>query len=166
MKSLSCAVVVCLLFLAQGSARAQFKPDAAHPSEESGGLITQPPSSVMFGWFDPSRFTMRHSVEFSYQSFAGQGMSLGTYTNTMMYQFADNLNARADVSMSFTPSNALSSFGTKGANNFSGVYLRNAQLSYRPWDNVQVQVQYSQLPYGSYSFSPFYYYPMFRENGF
>jgi hypothetical protein len=165
MKSQSCAVTLCLLFLATGGARAQFKPDLAHPSESSGGLITQPPSELMFGWFDPNRFTMRHSVEFSYQSFAGQGMSLGTYTNSMMYQFADNLNARADVSMSYSPSNTFSSFGTKGANNFSGIYLSNAQLSYRPWENFQVQLQYSQLPYGSYYYSPFYR-PMFRENGF
>lgn len=165
MKSLSRAFMVCLLLLAAGGARAQFKPDVAHPSESSGGLITQPPSEMMFGWFDPNRFTMRQSVEFSYQSFAGQGMSLGTYTNTMMYQFADNLNARADVSMSYSPSNSFSSFGAKGSNNFSGIYLSNAQLSYRPWENFQVQIQYSQLPYGSYYYSPFYH-PMFRENGF
>jgi opacity protein-like surface antigen len=165
MKSLSLVMVVCLTVLAAAGARAQFKPDAAHPSEESGGLITQPPSTMMFGWFDPSKFQMHHSFELSYQSFAGQGMSLGTYTNTMMYQFADNLNARADVSMSFTPTNTQSAFGTKGSNNFSGIYLKNAELSYRPWDNVKVQLQYSQLPYGSYYYSPFYS-PMFRENGF
>jgi hypothetical protein len=164
MKSLSCVVIVCLIVLATGGARAQFKPDAAHPPESSGGLITQPPTEVMFGWFDPSKFSMHHSVEFSYQSFEGQGMSLGTYTNTMMYQFAENLNARADVSMSYSPSSSFSSFGAKGSNNFSGIYLRDAQLSYRPWENFQVQLQYSQLPYGSY-YSPFYH-PMFRENGF
>ncbi|HTO93455.1 MAG TPA: hypothetical protein VMM80_03760, partial [Bacteroidota bacterium] len=89
MKSLSFAVVLCLVFLAAGGARAQFKPDAAHPSEDTGGLITQPPSSLIFGWFDPNRFSMHHSLEYSYQSFGGQGMSMGTYTNTMMYQFAD-----------------------------------------------------------------------------
>ncbi|HMK38831.1 MAG TPA: hypothetical protein VK569_05790 [Bacteroidota bacterium] len=165
MKSLSCAVVLGLLLLAAGVARAQFKPDAAHPSDESGGLITQPPSSLIFGWFDPNRFTMRHSVEMSYTSFGGQGMSLGTYTNSMMYQFADNLNARADVAMSFSPSNSFAGFGAKGSNNFSGIYLRNAMVNYRPWDNVQVQLQYSQLPYGSMYYSPFNY-PMFRENGF
>lgn len=164
MKSLSSAVIMFLMVLGAGGARGQFKSDAAHPSEPSGGLITQPPSEVLFGWFDPSKFTMRNSVEFSYQSFAGQGMSLGTYTNTMMYRFADNLNARADVSMSFSPSNSFSSFGAKASNNFSGIYLSNAQLSYRPWENFQVQLQYSQLPYGSY-YSPFYH-PMFRENGF
>ncbi|HTY58831.1 MAG TPA: hypothetical protein VMF59_08425 [Bacteroidota bacterium] len=165
MKTLLCTVVVSLLVLGTGGARAQFKTDAAHPSDESGGLITQPPSTLFFGWFDPSKFSMHHSFELSYQSFAGQGMSLGTYTNSMMYRFADNLNARADVSMSFMPSNSLSSFGTKGSNNFSGIYLRNAELNYQPWENVRVQLQYSQLPYGSYYYSPFYY-PMFRENGF
>ncbi len=165
MKSLSSAVVVCLLVCAACGARAQFKPDAAHPSEESGGLITQPPSTVLFGWFDPSKFSMHHSVEFSYQAFAGGGMSLGTYTNSMAYRFADNLNARADVSMSFMPTNSFSSFAGKGSSNFSGIYLRDAQINYKPLDNLQVQLQYSQLPYGSYYYSPFYN-PMFRENGF
>jgi hypothetical protein len=66
--------------------------------------------------------------------------------------------------MSYSPSSSFSSFGAKGSNNFSGIYLRDAQLSYRPWENFQVQLQYSQLPYGSY-YSPFYH-PMFRENGF
>ena len=165
MKSLWSGVALGLFFLASGSASAQFKPEASRESESPGGLITQPPSTMMFGWFDPSKFSMHHSFELSYLSAAGQGMSLGTYTNTMMYQFADNLNARADVSMSFTPTNSFSAFGAKGANNFSGVYLRNAQISYRPWENFQVQVQYSQIPYGTYGFSPFFN-PMFRENGF
>ena len=165
MKASSCVALVCVLALAAGSAVAQFKTDPARDPESSGSLITAPPSTVLFGWFDPSKFSMRHSMEFSYMSFGGQGMSLGTYTNSMMYQFADNLDARADVSMSFTPTNSFSSFGGKGANNFSGVYLRDAQINYKPWENFQVRLQYSQLPYGSYYFSP-YYYPMFRENGF
>jgi len=165
MKSLSCAVVLCLVVLGAGAANAQFKPDPAHPSEESGGLITQPPASAFFGWFDPAKFSMRHSFELSYMSFAGQGMSLGTYTNSMMYEFAENLNARADVSMSFTPNSGFSSFGAKGANNFSGIYLRDAQINYRPLENLTVRLQYSQIPYGSYYYSPFYN-PMFRENGF
>jgi len=98
-------------------------------------------------------------------SFGGAGMTMGTYTNSMMYQFANNLNARADVSMSFTPTNSFSSFGGKGANNFSGLYLRDAQLNYQPWDNFQVRLQYSQLPYGSYYYSPFFF-PMTGGNGF
>jgi len=166
MKPLWCAVILCAACLGAVPARAQFKADAARDAEPAGSLITQPPSSVMFGWFDPSKFSMHHSMEMSYMSFGGQGMSLGTYTNTMMYQFADNLNARADISMSFSPSSSFSSFGGKGSSNFSGIYLRDAQLNYRPWENFQVQLQYSQLPYGSYGyFSPFYF-PMFRENGF
>jgi len=165
MKASSFLVLVCVLALAAGSARAQFKTDPARDAESSGSLITAPPSTVLFGWFDPSKFSMSHSVEFSYMSFSGGGMSLGTYTNSMMYQFADNLNARADVSMSFTPTNSFSTFGGKGANNFSGIYLRDAQINYKPWENFQVRLQYSQLPYGSYYLSPFYN-PMFRENGF
>ncbi|HUI10339.1 MAG TPA: hypothetical protein VL221_08430 [Bacteroidota bacterium] len=165
MKAMSFVVLGCAIALAAGSAGAQFKTDPARDPETSGSLITAPPSTVLFGWFDPSKFSMHHSMEFSYMSFGGAGMTMGTYTNSMMYQFANNLNARADVSMSFTPTNSFSSFGGKGANNFSGLYLRDAQLNYQPWDNFQVRLQYSQLPYGSYYYSPFFF-PMTGGNGF
>ena len=162
MKSGKAVAVAVMLLVVAFAAQAQFKNQAEPQQTSSGGLITQPSSSnFFFGWFDPNRFTMHHSFSLSYMTFGGQGMSLGTYTNSMMYQFADNLDARADVSLSYSPFN---SFGMKGTKDLSGIYLSRAQVDYRPWENVSVQLQYRQIPYGYFN-SPFYH-PWYGENGF
>ena len=157
-------VAVALMIFAATGAEAQFKGQIERESAASGGIFAPQSGSGIFGWFDPSKFSMHHSVNMSFMSLGGQGMSLGTYTNSMMYQFADNLNARADVSMSYSPSNSFGGFGSKGTKDFSGIYLSNAQVNYRPWENVTVQLQYRQVPYGYYM-SPFSG-PWYGESGF
>lgn len=164
MKTLTLLVLAGMLLCAASGVQAQFKGQLEREAQSSGGLITQPSSSLFFGWFDPNRFSMHHSFDLSYMTFGGQGMSLGTYTNSMMYQFADNLDARADVSMSYSPFNSFSTFGAKGSKDFSGIYLSRAQVNYRPWENFSVQLQYRQIPYGYFN-SPFYH-PWYGENGF
>jgi hypothetical protein len=119
--------------------------------------------SLVLGWFNPEKFHMSHSFNLSYQTFGSQGISLGTYTNSMIYEIASNLNARADVSLSYSPYSSFSTLNKK--NDLSSVYLSRAQLDYHPWDNVSVQLQYRQLPYVSSYYSPFYS-PWYRENGF
>lgn len=165
MKSSGILVLTVLFLCLPVDARSQFKGQIEREASSSGGLITQQSSSLFFGWFDPSRFTMHHTFEMSYQTFGGQGMTLGTYTNSMSYRFAEDLDARADISMSYSPTNSFSSFGGQKSKDFSGIYLSRAQLNYRPWENVTVQIQYRQLPYGSSYFSPFYH-PWYGESGF
>jgi hypothetical protein len=155
MKKFCQAVAVFLMLITVTvSADAQFKSQLDRESQAPPGIIAQPSSSFLFGWFDPNRFSMRHSFEVSYMTAGGQGLSLSTYTNSMMYKFADNLDAQADVSMSYSPTSSFSPFGAKGKD-FSGIYLSKAELNYHPWENVYMQLQYRQLPYGSYYYSPF-----------
>jgi hypothetical protein len=163
MKTMAVVTTAALLLCAAVDTRAQFKGQVERESQSSGGVITQP-GSFMFGWFDPERFSMHHSVGMSYVTSGGQGMSLGTYTNSMMYRFTDNFNVQTDVSMSYSPFNSFSTFGGRGGKDFSGIYLSRAQLNYKPWENVSVQLQYQQIPYG-YFHSPFAG-PWYRENGF
>lgn len=156
-------VVVALLLIMAAGSSAQFKSQVQQETQATiGRLGDSSPLSALFGWFNPDKFSMRHSFDLSYTSFGGQGFSLGTYTNSMRYEIADNLNARADVSLSFSPFNSLSTFNKK---DFSGVYLSRAEINYRPWENVFMQVQYRQIPYSLYT-SPFYYNPFYREQGF
>lgn len=160
---LRAGIVVALLVVAGTVASAQFKSQADEERRVSEGIINQSPS-FLFGWFNPEKFHMRHSFSFSYLTAGGQGLSLGTYTNSMMYEFADNLHAQADVSLSYSPYNSFSTF--KDKNDLSQLYLSRAQLTYKPWENMLVQVQYRQLPYtGYYYYSPFYN-PWYRESGF
>jgi hypothetical protein len=139
---------------------AQFKEPAGGDPRISESMIQSSPS-LLLGWFDPSRFQMHHAVSFSYLTAGGQGMTLGTYTNSMLYQFSDNLNAQADVSLSYMPTNSFARFGKQ---DLSNIYLSRAQINYRPWENMSIQVQYRAMPYTPLS-SPWYN-PWYREDGF
>jgi hypothetical protein len=153
MKIFLVMMVCCALVLGFSSGQAQFKSQIEKEQRVTDGMIHSSSTSFLFDWFNPEKFHMRHSIDFSYMTMGGQGMSLGTYTNSMMYEFADNLNARADVSLSYSPFHS-SSLLSKGSD-LSSLYLSRAQVDYRPWENVFIQLQYRQVPYGGY-YSPFY----------
>jgi hypothetical protein len=155
MKRLAVGLAAGVLLLAASTALAQYKPRAGAETTGSSAIIDQSVPSTLFGWFDASKFSMHHTLSYQMSTFGGQSMSMGMYTNTMTYQFADNFDARADVSMNYSPSFQFSGLNGRNNSNFSGVYLSNAQLSYRPWENVKVQLQYSRFPYSSYYYSPF-----------
>lgn len=155
--------VACLLWVS-ASTHAQFKSQVEQENRVSEGLMNQSAPQFFLGWFNPDKFHMRHSFDLSFTTFGNNSLSLGTYTNSMSYEFADNLMARTDISMSYSPYNNLPALNGR-KNDLSSLYLSRAQLDYRPWENVLVQLQYRSLPYGSYYYSPFYN-PWYRENGF
>ena len=156
-------IVVCVVVLST-SADAQLRSQADHESRVSQGLYGNSGSSFLFGLIDPARFQMRHSIQFSYHTFGNQGVSLGTYTNSMSYAFAENLSARADISLSYSPYNTFSN-NRGGSRNFSSIHLSRAEINYKPFENMTVQIQYRQFPYGTFYNSPFFYYnnPLFRD---
>jgi hypothetical protein len=156
-------VVACLLFVV-AAGHAQFRSQVEREGRVSEGLMGQSAPQLFLGWFNPDKFQMHHSFDLSFTSFGGNAISLGTYTNSMSYEFANNLVARTDLSMSYSPYNNLPTLNGK-KNDLSSIYLSRAQLDYRPWENVLVQLQYRSLPYGSYYYSPFFN-PWYRENGF
>jgi hypothetical protein len=155
-----------LLVVAAAITPAQFKTQAQEESRVSQGMVSQP-SSWLFGWFDPSKFSMRHTLEMSYMTFGGgQGMSLGTYTNSMLYQFSEKLDARADISLSYSPFNSFTSGLGGKRNDLSGLYLSRAEVNYRPWENTRIQLSFRQLPYGGYYYYSPFSDPWYREGGF
>ena len=156
--------LVVLLAVCVSAGQAQFKSQREAEDRVSDGIASAP-SSLFLGWFDPAKFQMHHSFSLSYQTLGGQGLSLGTYTNSMTYQFSEKLNARADVSMMYSPYNSFGTFGKGGRSDFSSVFLSNAEVNYRPWQNVQLRVQFRQMPYYNPYYSP-YYSPWFWELGF
>ena len=108
--------------------------------------------------FSPEQFRMSHTYEMSMGAGGGQNMSMGMYTNTMQWQFSDKLAARMDVGF------AHSLFGNQAAglqseNGLGGrVFLRNAEVAYRPTKNTMLHLSIQQSPYGSYM-SPYGYAP-------
>jgi len=157
-------MAIVMLAVLTASSHAQFKSQVEQESRVSHGMMQDASSSFLLGWFNPDKFHMRHSLSFSYQTVGGQGISLGTYTNSMMYEFAENLSAQADVSLSYSPF-ASSGLMTKGMkDNLSSLYLSRAELNYKPWDNVLVHFQYRRMPF-NYYYSPFAS-PWFGEDGY
>lgn len=156
-------VLAVMMAVASVLGLAQFKSQVQQETQVSlNRLGDSSPVSLLFGWFNPDKFSMRHSFNLSYSSIGGHGLSLGTYTNSMRYEFADNLNARADVSMTFSP---FSSLPMVKKTDLSGLYLSRAEVNYKPWDNVLMQVQFRQVPYSLW-YSPYYYSPFSRETDF
>jgi len=154
MKALSLAGVIVLILAAVSPAAAQFKAQLENETPVSETITRQQDPGFLFGWFDPSKFSMHHSLSFSYMTLGGQGMSMGMYTNSMMYQFANNLSARADISLMYSPFNSPGLAGGR-KNDLSSIYLSRAEVNYRPWENVVFQIQYRQIPWGSPYASPY-----------
>ncbi|WP_457652187.1 hypothetical protein [Rhodocaloribacter sp.] len=104
-------------------------------------------------FFSPAHFRMNHSFEMSAGSFGGRTSSLAMYTNTMAWQFSSKLAARVDVAFAFSP---LGNGGLGGVSrgNQGRVFLRNAEIAWRPTENMQLNISVRQSPYGLYA-SPY-----------
>ncbi|MFH0992376.1 MAG: hypothetical protein V1799_20440 [bacterium] len=150
------SAVILLLVVSTGMI-AQFKSSPELNTSVTGSLFRTENNSFLFGLFDPSKLSMRHSFSLSYSSFGGQGLSLGVYTNSMMYQFNDQLDIQADISLMHSP---FSSFGKQFEKDLSGIFLSKAQLNYRPSKNMLFQIDFRQLPpmagYGQYGWPNYY----------
>lgn len=99
--------------------------------------------------FDAESFRMSHTYSASFSSFGGRASSMGMYTNTMMWQFNSDWAARMDVSVAH-PLAQGGAFGDQSAQ----VFVRNAEVAYKPSENFQLHVQFRQRPHGRFA-SPF-----------
>ncbi len=132
-------VLVVINFIAVG----QFRSQSEATSSVASSMIRQDDGGLLFGWFDPSRFTISNSYSLSYTTSGGKGLSLGTLTSSLAYQISNPLSVQFDVSLVHSPYNNLGGNFTK---EISGVYLSRAELNYRPSKITLLQIQYRQLP--------------------
>lgn len=153
--------LVCLLIMLGISTpvQAQLRDTALEQRAPSKLYNTSKSSGFTLNkFFDPAHFRMSQSAEFSASSFGGRTSSLGMFTNSMMWQFNDKMAARVDVSVAYSPNaGTLSNSSGNLAGGNAQVFVRNAEFAYRPSENVQLHVSFSQSPYGSYG-SPYGYY--------
>lgn len=140
-------VLALILGLGTGIASAQFKPRASEQPKVADSFIQTQSASDWFNLFNPNNFQMRHSYSASYSMGGGQSIALQRYTNTMMYQFAPNLDARVDLSLQNSP---YSSFEYRLQNQFNKAFISRAELNYRPTDNMVIRLQYREMPYSYY----------------
>jgi hypothetical protein len=139
---------------------AQFRDPAFPETTVKDGIISSN-SSSLFGFLNSENFSMNHSYNLSYSAFGGEGLALSMYTNSMFYNFADNLNVQLDASIMHSP---YSTLGKDFENNLSGIYISRAAVNYKPWKNVAVSLQYRQLPFSYYN--PYGYYGGGMYNSF
>jgi len=99
-------------------------------------------------FFTPEHFRMSHSLEMTASSFGG-GSSLAMYTNTMNWQFNEKLAARVDVSMAYSPLSGQAGTSVTGHSN-GQIFLRNAEIAYRPSENTSIHLSIQQSPYGRF----------------
>jgi hypothetical protein len=156
-KTLSLLCLVALLVVAAPMpAEAQLRSDANAERAQTRLYDSGAAHFLLNTLFSPDVFQMRHSYEMSVGSFGGNSYSMGAYTNTLAWQFNDKWAARADVSLAFSPFGG-SGFGHNNGLENGRLFLRNAEIAYRPTDNMIFHVQVRQSPYGRYA-SPYGYY--------
>jgi hypothetical protein len=141
MKNLILIVIMSFVFSAVTICQFKSRPESVPSVTES--MLRPDGGGLLFGWFDPSRFTMRNSYSLSYTTSGGKGYSLGTLTSSLEYQISNPLSVQFDVSLMHSP---FSNLGGRFANDVSGIYLTRAELNYRPSKNMLLQIQYRQLP--------------------
>jgi hypothetical protein len=145
--------LLCLVFVLSvtAPAHAQLRETA----EQNSSVVTKlydtgsSATNALGNLFGAEDFRMSHSYQMSFSSFGGSASSMGMYTNSMMWQFNSEWAARVDVSVAHPLANS-GAFG----NQETKVFLRNAEVAYRPSENMKVHFQVQQSPYGRYA-SPY-----------
>ena len=141
-----------IILLSATAAFAQFRDSGFETNSVKEGIVSEN-SNSLFGFLNSDDFIMRHSFSLNYSTFAGQGMSLTSYTNSMFYRLMNNLNVQLDVSVMYSP---YSTLGEQFQKDISGIYISNAAINYHPWDNFSVHLQYRSMPFGYGYYHPFY----------
>lgn len=150
------SLLLLLVFLGVSlPAQAQLRDHVQSRQAEARLYGTDGPMFALNRLFSPEHFRMGHSYEMSFGSFGNQSSSLGMYTNSMMFQFNNKLAARVDLSYAHTPFGSNNVLGN--GSNQGQFFLRNAEVAYRPSENVRLHLSVRQSPYGSYM-NPYGYY--------
>jgi hypothetical protein len=132
-----------LLLAVVQPAEAQLRTDAPSAQSTAPRLYANTAQAEFLNRvFSPEHFRMSHGFEMSTGSFG----SLGMYTNTMQWQFSDKLAARVDLAAAYSP--RLGS--QQGTGQDARFFLRNAEIAYRPAENVQMHFSFRQSPYGGF----------------
>lgn len=160
------ACAIALSVLATSKSTSQFKRTADDEPKVSDSFIRPETDSDLLSFFNPENFKMRQNFSMSYMTMGGQGLSLGMYTNSMMYKFSSKVDARVDVSLQSSP---YSTLDQRLQSSLTGVFLNRAEINYRPSDNMFLRVSYQKVPFGlNGMYSPYagFYHGMGYDEGY
>jgi len=125
--------LLLIVFISTSFAIGQYRDIGIEQPSVKEGIATENSGGIL-GFLNSDDFIMRHSFSLNYTSFAGQSVSLTSYTNSMFYRLMNNLNVQ----------------------DISGIYISNASVNYYPWKDFSVHLQYSAVPYGYGFYNPYY----------
>ena len=155
----SAALALCLLGLVL-AAPARSQAIADRPGQQAPvSVYASPETPTLKQLFNAQTLRVSQSYEFSYAGGAAGTMGLGVYTASLRWQPSARLAGRVDVGVAHSPfSSGLyeSALGANGAQ--PRVFLRNAELAWKPTESSMLRLQVQQSPYGSYA-SPYGYSP-------
>lgn len=144
MKTFILAVILLpLAAFGQFKSQSQNALPQEQPQERSASSDTNAPSGFL--GLDLANLSMHHSLSFSYMSMGGQSVGINAYTNTLIYKFSPAFQARADISLLYSPFNNL---GPSWQNSVNGLQLSNLSLDYKPAKNLNISVSMQRYPYG------------------
>ena len=148
-------IAIFVLILIPCSVFAQFKTQNSAPDiqEQLRSTPTKGEGLVSLIGLDPAKFSMSQSYSLSYFSLGGHGITQGLYLNTMSYRFSDPLQFSVQFGLAHQP------FGGMGQNqallnNSNSAFISAAQLTYRPFKNMLLQLEYNSWPRSRYNYSP------------
>ena len=136
--------------------RAQRAADV--PGRPAPVVLSETPSALGLGQlFNAETLAFSQSYEASYSAGGAGTLGLGVYTASLRWQPTDRLAGRLDLGVAhslFGSSELQSGLGLEDGQ--PRVFLRNAEIAYRPTDNAVLHLSVQQSPYGAYA-SPYGY---------
>lgn len=157
MRSTAFALVLFTALLA-APARAQFRDDAsARPAAVAVYDAPGSPGGLNLGaLFNAQTLQFSQQAEFSTTTGGAGTLGLGVYTTSLQWQPSARLAGRVDVAVAKNLFSAGALGSAYGSDDAAQIYLRNAEIAYRPTANSVLHLSVQQSPYGSYA-SPFGY---------
>lgn len=150
MRTLFVALFALLVLSWGPSASAQLIEDAPVSGNTPSVTGTEGSGLSLSGLFNKNTVRIGHSYEFSYTSMAGGSLGLGVYTTSLQWQPSSKLAARVDVGVAHSPfgsSEIQSAYGFDSGTP-AKIFLRNAEVAYRPTDNSVIHLRFQQNPFG------------------
>lgn len=133
-------------------------PDAAaqRRADAPSRFDSAPAATGLRQYVGRETFRTAQTLEMSAGTVGGMGYGVGAYTQSLFWQPTGRLAARVDVTaavpfggalgLSATPLGA--GAGRLGQGLSPTVYVRNAELAYRPSASTELRLQFSQVPGG------------------
>ncbi|MGB3544336.1 hypothetical protein [Rubrivirga sp.] len=147
-------LALAALLLVALPAQAQLTSDV--PDRRATVALSETPGTLGLGTlFNAETLDFSQSVEVSYGGGVGGTLGMGLYTASLRWQPSSKLAGRVDIGVAQSlGGSAAPSLGLNQQD--PQLFLRNAEIAYRPIGNATIHLRVSQSPYGTYA-SPYGY---------